>query len=287
MIPPDTCLIGVDLGGTRMRAGRVSASGLEARVETRVPAQADADTVLTHLYALIDRVWTPAVTAIGVGVPSVVDLARGIVYDVQNIPSWQEVPLRDLLQNRYAMPVYLNNDANCFALGEHYFGQARDWPTFIGLVIGTGFAGGVMIDGRLFTGMHCGAGEFGTMPYRDGIFEHYCSGQLFLRQHQTPGEVLYHRALQGDAAARAAFEELGYHLGQALLSILYAYDIPRFVLGGSVSQAYPLFAETLWTVLHTFAYRQTREAIALRLSHQTDAGLLGAAALALVAAAND
>ncbi len=287
MMSPDTCLIGVDLGGTRMRAGRVSAAGLVARVEDRVPAQADRDTVLDHLCTLIDRVWTPVVSAIGVGVPSVVDIERGIVYDVQNIPSWQEVPLRDLLMARYGVPVYLNNDANCFALGEHYFGEARDWPTFIGLVIGTGFAGGVMIDGRLFTGMYCGAGEFGTMPYRDGIFEHYCSGQFFLRQYQTPGEVLYRRALEGEAEARAAFETLGYHLGQALLSILYAYDIPRFVLGGSVSQAYPLFAEALWSVLRTFAYRQTREALVLRLSHQPDAGLLGAAALALAAPVGD
>src|SRR5690606_24955530 len=118
-------------------------------------------------------------------VPSVVDVDKGIVYDVQNIPSWKEVPLKAIMEERYGVPVQVNNDANCFALGEKYFGQGRDSKAFIGLTLGTGLGAGIILNDKLYAGPNCGAGEFGMVPYLDYHYEYYASGQFFTLLHHT------------------------------------------------------------------------------------------------------
>ena len=108
----------------------------------------------------------------------------------------------------------VNNDANCFALGKWRFGKARRRQNVVGLTIGTGLGAGLILDGRLYSGRNCGAGEVGTIPYRDRTLEYYCRGQRLPRHHGVPGDVLCLRAGQGDPAARQAFEELGRDLGR-------------------------------------------------------------------------
>jgi glucokinase len=93
----------------------------------------------------------------------------------------------------------------------------------IGLILGTGFAGGVIVDGRLYPGRNCGAGEFGMMRYLDSIYEHYCSGQFFTRQLGQTGAELYRRASDGDRRRRC-IRRFGRHLGEGVKAILYAYD---------------------------------------------------------------
>lgn len=117
----------------------------------------------------------PEVAGIGVGVPSVVDSEEGIVYNVANIPSWAEVPLKRLLQERFSVPVYINNDSNCFALGVKLFGEGRKYRNLVGMTIGTGVGTGIIINGELYSGQNTGAGEIGSLPYLSHDFEHYCS----------------------------------------------------------------------------------------------------------------
>jgi glucokinase len=177
----------------------------------------------------------------------------------------------------------VNNDANCFALGEFYFGKGQDQPSMIGLILGTGFAGGVVLNGRLYAGPHCGAGEFGMLPYKDSVFEHYCAGLFFERQG-LDGEAVFERAQAGDDEALALFRELGHHLGMALKAVLYTYDVPFLVFGGSVRHAYPYFSDSMWEAVNTFAYSPMLDRLTIRLSELDHVAILGAAALVYNAA---
>ena len=271
--------IGIDLGGTQIRGGIVKENQLSEILSSRVPASGTITEVLDALYELTDRLVTSSVEAIGIGVPSVVDVEKGIVYDVQNIPSWKEVPLKQLLEERYHIPALINNDANCFALGEKYFGKGRQASSMIGLTIGTGLGAGIIVDGKLYAGPNCGAGEFGMVDYLDHCYEYYASGQFFQHCYQSSGEEVFRKAQAGDKAAAGILSELGRHLGNAIKMILYTYDPELIILGGSIRQAYSYFQQAMWERIRTFAYPKSLERLRIEISELENCGVLGAAAL--------
>jgi len=272
-------VVGIDLGGTNVRAGLVEGDRLGEVAATAIPSDRSQEEVLEAFFGLVDRVVRPGVLGIGVGVPSVVDLKTGVLYDVQNIPAWKEVPLKALLERRYGVPAYINNDANCFAVGEAYFGEARSFEHIVGLIVGTGLGAGVIANGRLYAGANCGAGEFGMLPYRDKTFEDYACGRFFKAVHGISGRELHKRALGGDKAARAVFEEFGTHLGEAVKAILFAVDPEIIVFGGSVSKAYPFFKDSLEASVRDFPYSITARNIKMAVSKTEHIAILGAAAL--------
>ncbi|MFQ6045028.1 MAG: ROK family protein [Gemmatimonadales bacterium] len=272
-------IIGVDLGATNARAGVVRQQHLDKVSKVRINPQGSVDEVLDQLCGLIDRTTPGDIDAVGIGVPSVVDIETGVVYDVQNIPSWKEVPLKSILEERYAAPVLVNNDANCFALGEKHFGIGVGRRSLIGLIVGTGFAGGIIIDGRLYPGSNCGAGEFGLIPYLESIYEHYCSGQFFTRHVGQTGAEVFRRAAEGDREALKVFTEFGRHLGEAVKTILYAFDPELIVLGGSVRKAYRFFEAAMWDSIRSFAFPNSIESLTIAVSKLEHVAILGAAAL--------
>jgi len=109
-------IIGVDLGATNIRGAVVDGKEISDIISRRIQTKGTEEQVLDDVYSLIDALIDNDVKAIGIGVPSVVDVKLGIVYDVIHIPSWKEVHLKELLETRYRIPVFVNNDANCFAL---------------------------------------------------------------------------------------------------------------------------------------------------------------------------
>ena len=272
-------VIGVDLGGTKVLAAKIMDGDLIKSQKVGVPQGGSQEEVLDAIYEVIDECMDDSVKAIGCGVPSVVDAERGIVYDVQNIPSWKVVPLKEILERRYDIPVHLNNDANCFALGEKYFGKAKKYENFLGLIIGTGMAGGLVIHDILYNGHNCGAGEFGMIPYLDHHYEYYCSGQFFEHVHDTTGQQVFAKAQSGDTHAISMYQEYGKHLGNAICAILYALDPEIIVLGGSVSKAFNYFKETMWESIGTLAYRSIPERLTVEVSTDPDIPVKGAAAL--------
>ena len=278
-------IIGVDLGGTNVRAGLVESERLARVKSAAVHSDGPEKAVLEDIFGVIDPLIEPGIGGIGVGVPSVVDLKEGIIYDVQNIPSWKKVPLRALLEERYRLPSYVNNDANCFAAGEKHFGKGRPYDNFVGLILGTGLGAGIIANGRLFSGANCGAGEFGMLPYKDHNIEYYASGQFFKNVHGTSGKALAERARKGDAAALAVFDEFGNHLGQAMKAVLYAADPEVVILGGSVSRSYSLFQKAMWKAMQDFVYSITLQKIRVEVSETENIAILGAAALYLDALA--
>lgn len=272
-------IVGIDLGGTQIRGGCIKDNKLPGVLSGKVPAEGTEEEVLQVLFHLTDRLVNDDVKAIGIGVPSVVDVEKGIVYDVQNIPSWKEVALKKQMEDHYHIPVFVNNDANCFALGEKHFGQGINVPSFVGLTIGTGLGAGIIIHDKLYNGTHCGAGEFGMVDYLDQYYEYYASGQFFKNCYQTDGKEIFTRAQAGDKTALQILNEFGTHLGNAVKMILYTFDPQTIIVGGSIKEAYPYFQESMWERIITFAYPNSLKDFSIKISDLQHSGVLGAAAL--------
>jgi glucokinase len=271
--------IGIDLGGTHIRGGLVNEDNLSSIFTQRINPQGSVEEVVEELFALADRLVNRSVQAIGIGVPGLVDTEHGIVYDVVNIPSWKQVPLGHLLQDRYKLPVHINNDANCFALGEFYFGKGRGYNSMIGLTVGTGLGSGIVLNKKLYEGRNGGAGEFGMIDYLDKYYEYYASGQFFKNVYHLDGEIVFKKAGEGDKAAIRMYEEMGSHLGNAIKTILYALDIDIIILGGSVRHAFGYFSKSMWRKIKTFAFQKAIENIRIEISELENSGILGAAVL--------
>src|SRR5664279_775580 len=275
----DQKVIGLDLGASNIRGGLIHGDRISQIHSRRIQSAGTVEEVLDDIYAIIDLLIEKDVVAIGIGVPSVVDIEQGIVYDVQYIPSWKEVHLKSILEERYHVPVFVNNDANCFVLGEYYFGNGIGMQNLIGLTIGTGLGAGVIINHHLFAGPNCGAGEFGMVDYLDHCFEYYCSGQYFQNVYQLDGQIVFEKAKAGDKQAQLYYAEMGTHLGNAIKMILYTYDPSLIIFGGSVRHAYPYFQETMWQRINTFAYTKSHSKFRIELSDLENSGILGAAGL--------
>lgn len=270
-------VLGIDMGGTNIRAGLVNGGSLSSVISQRVNAKGTAEEILHDLFNFIDRLINNEVKTIGIGVPGLT--IEGIAYNVFNIPSWKEVALQQLLEQRYNLPVLINNDANCFALGEFYFGKGQGYDSMIGLTVGTGLGSGIIISKKLYTGKNGGAGEFGMIDYLDKCYEYYASGQFFQNVYGTDGEIVFKKALEGKPDALKMYSELGKHPGNAVKMILYAFDINLIILGGSVSQAYPFFSKTMWQQIQSFEFKRTQASLRIEVSELDNSAVLGAAAL--------
>ena len=277
----DSSLIGVDLGGTNVRAGLVKNGKIIALKARAISSHAERKTVLEEVCQTIEAVFQPGVRGIGIGVPSMVDVKKGIVYSVANIPSWHRVPLKKILERRFGVPAFVNNDAKCFALGELHFGKGRGHKNLIGLIVGTGLGAGVVIDGRLFYGGNGGAGEIGHAPYRENEFEHYCSGRFFQREFGMDALEVQRRAEDGDRRALKMFEAFGDGFADVIMTLLYAYDPEIIVLGGGVSNAFPYFENRMREKLKSFKFQNSLKRLKIVQSKKPHIAVLAAAALCL------
>ena len=272
-------IIGIDLGGTKVSVGAVAGGEVLRTARRDVPSTETAEVVLASIMESLSEVFDSSVVGIGCGVPSVVDVAEGIVFDVENIPSWREVHLKAALEDRFGVPAAVNNDANAFAVGEHVFGKGKGLRNLVGMTLGTGLGAGVIVEGRLYNGVNCGAGEIGMMAYKELTLEDHCSGPFFPREYGLAGEVLFDRACAGNAQALTAFERFGRELADAVMIALYAYDPEAVILGGSISSAFEYFEAGLRERLRTFAYPHVVERLLIARSELENAAVLGAAAL--------
>ena len=272
-------VIGVIFGGKHLSAARIENGVIADIVHREVNNREAEEVILSEIIHTINSVYTDSVAGIGVGVPSLVDVKHGIVINPTNIPSWHKVHLKDILEEQFNVPVYINNDANCFALGEKYFGVAKDYENIAGITIATGFGVGIIINGKLYSGRNAGAGEFCSIPYRDHDYEYYCSTKYFEEKYGLKNEILLARAKKKDKIALAIYELFGMDLGNAIKTIMYALDPDAIVIGGIMAEAYDFYKEAMLKTVNSFIYKGTVKNIKILKSTEANIPVYGAAAL--------
>ncbi|WP_037373384.1 ROK family protein [Salinimicrobium xinjiangense] len=273
-------VVGVDIGATKTRIGIV----LDAQVirETEFPTSSEASKqqILDELTAGIEELAGTDFIGIGIGVPGLIDEENGILFDLLNIPALKEVRLKEHLEQHFGKPVRTTNDANVFAVGEKMFGEGKNFRNLVGITLGTGFGCGIIVHDRLYSGAFSSAGEFGNLQYLDKTIEDYCSGKFF-QQRGMKGSDVFEQAKQGNEAALELFKEYGVHLGNAIKLIVNILSPQAILLGGSISEAFEFFEESMQDTMDSFPFKKVREQLIIESSNTPNIALLGAAALIL------
>jgi glucokinase len=297
--------IGVDLGGTNLRAAAISARGrlLEKRSGT-TNLGAGREAVIGDIVAAIgdleSRHGSAALAGVGVAVPGFIRIKEGVIAGSHNLPQFNGFPVRDEIGRRLGKPVILENDANAAALGEKWRGAGRGVDDLVLLTLGTGIGGGIISGGRVLHGYLGMAAELGHITVavngnpcgcgNTGCLEKHASasalaamaGLLRLGENLTAEQVFYIARGRGDAAERArrAFEAMGAALGIALASLINIFNFPLYLLSGGALPAWRFFAPRMFAEVErrSFTFRNSETRIE-RARLGGEAGLYGAAAL--------
>jgi glucokinase len=308
-------VFGVDVGGTKVAAGAVVGTRIEESVEH--PTELSSATALLDGIAgavgeLTERCGKPE--AVGIGMPSQIDFATGTVVASVNIPL-QGVPLRQELGERFGVPVFVDNDANCAALAEAYLVPDPPAWELVMLTLGTGVGGGIVLDGKIFrgsTGLGAELGHIvidprapgtaaaGEFP-RPGSLEWLCSGTGIEREatrrgsaepdsalgriHAAGGRVTSPDAVaaarEGDAEALAVFACHAQWLGMGIASVVNTFEPERVVIGGGLSAAAELFLDAAREEAARWSLPKLWERVTVELARGgPGAGMLGAGLLA-------
>ena len=305
--------IGVDLGGTKMLVGVLDGDS-EVKHESRESSiDQNEEQLIELLVSEIDeaRAARPGVAAVGLGIPATIDHRRGIAINSVNLPI-VDVPVRDRMQERLGVPVFIDNDANTAALAEFLYGAGRDAENMVMLTLGTGIGGGLVLGGRLFRGTTGAGAELGhvvidengppcqgTCP-NHGCVEAFASGTAIGREgraaaeshpdsalgraaaggEEVDGKLVTEAALAGDEAAIQVLAGIGGHLGVALSSFANIFDPDVIVIGGGASVAGDLLLDSAREELRSRALPPMNEVPVVLASAGPDAGMIGAAAMA-------
>lgn len=255
-------VVGVDVGGTKILAATVANDGaLGPRVEVPMPGRDVPERALEDALdrAVHDAADGRRLRAVGVSAAGFVDASGQRVVFAPHLP-WRDAPVRARLEDRWQVPVALENDATCALVSEHQWGAARGRDSVLLVTVGTGIGGGLLVHGRPVRGSSGMAGEYGHMTVVPrgracecggaGCWEQYCSGRALARaavddrSDVDPREVghgsgptITAAARAGDPAARAAFATVGGWLGAGLANLVAAIDPEIVVIGGGVSRA--------------------------------------------------
>jgi len=287
-------VVGVDVGGTKILAGVVDAEGAVQHRRERLTELDSQERLVEELGAAVEDVIDDSIEAIGFGVPSRVDQETGRVDGSVNIPL-VDVPLRELMTERFGLPVAIENDGNAAALAEHRVGAGRDARTMVMLTLGTGVGGGVVIDDKLLRD----GGELGhTVLVYDGIpcqgtctgrghLEGYVSGTAAtkLAQEAFGPAVDAHRlvrlAAEGDATAVEILDGIGRKLGAAIGSFVNVFRPQIVVIGGGFASAGDFLLEPAREIMRREALPPADDRVEIvRAELGTAAGVIGAALVA-------
>ncbi len=297
--------IGIDLGGTRIKAGVVDSDGhIVARALEPVGPDKSGPAVVQRLAEVISGLRLTSgltVSAVGLAAAGVLDRARGVICESPNFPAWRDLALGRDLQGATSLKVSLDNDANAVIFGEATAGAGRGTASVVGFTLGTGVGGGIVLDGALWRGSRGMAGELGHITVvpdgrpcgcgNHGCLEQY-AGAVGLRQGLRDAggalallaeaddapEQMAALARAGDAAALAIFERMGDCLGQATATVVHALDVQCVVLAGGLLPTADLFMPALTATFHARTFRSMARGVRIALGTLgEDAGVIGAA----------
>ena len=314
--------VGVDLGGTNLRIAAVSERGkLLEKVTTETRVARPRDEVIAEMCRAIQRLEKARkavgqLAGVGVGVPGIIDLRSGTLRESPNLPGWEDYPVREEIERRLGTRVLLENDANAAALGEKWLGAGREVDDLCMLTLGTGVGGGIVLGGRIWHGMTGMAGELGHINVEPegprcgcgsrGCLEQFASATAIERMAREAAagggapalarvaakrgfssETVCQLAEAGDGAAQEIFGRVGRALGIVLAGLINTFNLPMYVIGGGVAEAWEMFSPAMFDEVRrrSFVYAATSTGKnATVITHArlgSDAGLYGAARLAM------
>ena len=291
-------VLGVDIGGTKIRMGIVGSDGQVSEdliVPTEVPLYPYLE--MKILQILKDH---PEVQAIGIGTRGMVDAEKGVItFETETLPGWQGTEVKTLLEKASGLRVEVNNDANCASLAESMLGAAKGFRRTLCLTLGTGLGGGFVEDGIIMNGTHGGACEVGhTILYpgghvcscgRPGCSEQYVSGTALRRiiaeqsivdennQLVSPNH-LFQLALEGHTVAQTVTQKFTSDLAIVISSLQAVLDMDCVVIGGGVSDSADSWWDLLMNALEPLLLKPLE---VKRAKFGNEAGMLGAALLVL------
>ena len=309
----DRPVIGVDLGGTLIRAALSNRRGeIVDRREIRTLADEGVSAVLDRIIGLVEALHeqSPGVSAVGIGCPGPLDSRSGVVYSPPAFPGWHDVPLARMVQERTGILSSVGNDANVAALGEFEYGAGRGVRHLVYITVSTGVGGGVIVDGLLLEGRRGFAGEIGHTILEPegplcgcggrGHVEALASGTAIARQAREAldggresiiGEIagdegvtartVAEAAERGDELGRELIRIAGHWLGYAMINMVHLFNPQVIVIGGGVSQSGELLLEPMRETLFDGLMPVFGEDLRIvPPGLGVDAGLYGAVALA-------
>jgi len=297
-------VLAADIGGTHIRAAMVDGLGnisheqrIEAHLSGNNCSEADIIHTLSTLFqSMIEQ--HPETQAIGMGFPGFFIGNTGILAASPNLPQLYHVPLASLLSQALSLPVMVQNDALCAAMGEYRFGAGKGQSNLLHITLGTGIGGGLILDNVPYTGEGGMAMEFGHLrtSYSDdarlcgcggyGCVEAYASATALIAQYfeytgisSTPRDI-HALACQGDMFAKELFEQAGKHLGRAIAEAIKLLDVRTITISGGLIGAWPMLEPAIKSSLEDNLISPLKGKINIFASNLQDhAGLLGAAAL--------
>lgn len=294
--------IGVDLGGTNLRAAAIDRNGkLIEKISRSTNAAQGRDAVLDAIVGgileLKSDLPNEELAGVGIGVPGFILIREGKIVGSNNLPDFEGFPVRDAIEKRLGAKVILENDANAAAMGEKWMGAGKDVDDLVLLTLGTGIGGGIISGGRVLHGFVGMAGELGHLTVVPNGNPCGCGNRGCLEKHASAtavtamarlmqlGEELsaaevFQMAEAGNEKARRVFETMGEALGIGLANLVNVFNFPLYLLSGGVLPAWDYFAPTMMAVIRerSFTFRHT----ATRIEKATlgnEAGLYGAACL--------
>lgn len=300
----DNWVIGIDLGATKIALGLVG-PGNEIVALCRIPTNAPdgpkaaieciADNITKFQAFLPD---TSRVAAVGICSPGPVNHETGMIFDPPNLKGWHDVPFRQMLSDRLNLPVVLEHDAKAAALGEFYYGAGQDEKHMVYIVAGTGVGAAIIIDGKLYRGMHNFSGEVGQVTIDKngekfgtsvrGCVQEFVCGPALARHYtnitgkkHVTGEQVAKLAAAGDVSALQVMTQAGEALGIVVGSMALILDIELFVIGGSVSKAGDLLLKPAREILQHYCLESVAGHIRIKpVALGADGPILGCAWLA-------
>jgi glucokinase len=294
--------IGLDLGGTNLRAAAVTADGnMLDKVSGKTDMHEGRNAVIADMVNAINelksRCGTERLAGVGIGVPGFILIEKGVISGSHNLKDFDNYPIRDDISQRLGAPVILENDANAAALGEKWIGAGRDVNDLVMLTLGTGIGGGIITNGRVLHGAVGMAGELGHVTVLPDGNPCGCGNHGCLEKHASAtaivgmarmmhlgdditAEGVYKLAVAGNAQARQVFETMGKMLGIALANLINIFNFPLYLLSGGVLAGWDQFAPSMMAEVEKRSY--TFRVMRTRIEKATlgnQAGLYGAAYL--------
>jgi len=296
-------IIAIDLGGTNLKIALLDQRYKLKRKEvlnTQKFVKKDSliQAIIDSINKIIEnnKLNKTNILGVGLGLPGPIDIKRGIVHFFPNIPGWKEVELKNILERKLGLPVFLDNDANLMSLAESKLGAAKGLVNAVCLTLGTGVGGGIIIDGTLYRGLSFAAGEIGHIPINEkgprcncggiGCLEAYIGNNRIIKEAKrlfrrvVSLEELSQLAKKKNRRALRIWSEVGRHLGAALVGIVNFFNPEAIVIGGGVSGAGKiLFDRVKETILSRAMSVQAKQVKVVKAKLGNDAGLIGAAIL--------